>query len=139
MKKYKEKAKKVLSKSPHYAFFKNNLYDFQAINNYKGFAHLDDYYTSDYDSINKSSFNLSYVGWFVCICVLEAYGDDFCEFENDLDEFIYQYEYIKQRNLSKVFCEIKEILLAYKILCNDSDEKSTVWYDRVPNSLIFSG
>jgi len=40
---------------------------------------------------------------FVAVCVLENYGDDFCEFENDAANFAYEYEYIKTHDLSHVF------------------------------------
>jgi hypothetical protein len=74
---------------------------------------------------------------FVAVCVLENYGDDFCEFENDAANFAYEYEYIKTHDLSHVFCEIKEFLVAYKILCKNSDDEMPLWYEKVPKNLEF--
>ncbi len=155
------KAKKVLEKSPYYSFFKENFYNFKSINDDEIFEHLDKYYDLEiYDSSFKPHFNLDYICWFVMVCVFENYGDDSYEFENDLDTFIYNYEYIKTHKLSKVFCEIKEFLLAYKILCSDScyarsiwgensvkqggfrfsiDDKdiNPIWYEHIPKNLEF--
>ncbi|MEY4505261.1 MAG: hypothetical protein RL154_1558, partial [Pseudomonadota bacterium] len=81
----REKAKKVLEKSCHYKFFKENINNFEAINAYKGFENLDKYYDLEiYDSSHKPHFNLAYICWFATICVLEDFGDNFWEFQNDL-------------------------------------------------------
>lgn len=46
--KYIKKARKVLEKNKHYEFFKTYLYDFSAINSYKGFEHLDFFLIKNY-------------------------------------------------------------------------------------------
>lgn len=133
-----QKTKKILEKNRHYEFFKTHLYDFSIINNYKGFRHLDSFFDEElYERSDKAHFNFSYTCWFITACVLGDFGDDFSEFENDKDGFIYDYEYIKKHHLSKVFCELKEFFLAYKILCKDSEDDNSLWYENVPKNLKF--
>ncbi|MCK9336943.1 MAG: hypothetical protein M0P43_03820 [Arcobacteraceae bacterium] len=133
-----QKAKKVLERNKHYEFFKTHLYDFSAINSYKGFKHLDLFFDKDlYDRSNKPHYNLSYSCWFVVVCVLNDFGDDWSEFENDRDRFIYDYEHIKKYNLSRVFCELKDFFLAYKIICKNTKDTKTPWYENVPQNLEF--
>jgi len=132
------KAKKILEKNRHYVFFKTHLYDFSAINNYKGFEYLDSFFDKElYDRSDKPHFNLSYTCWFVVVCVLNNFGDDWSEFDNDRDRFIYDYEYIKTQNLSKVFYELKEFFVAYKILCKNIKDTNSLWYGNVPKNLKF--
>lgn len=136
--KHIQKAKKILETNKHYEFFQTHLYDFSAINNYKGFEHLDSFFDEKlYDSSNKPHFNLSYSCWFVTVCVLNGFGDDFSEFENDRGVFIHDYEYIKKHQLSRVFCELKEFFLAYKILCKDTEDDNSLWYENEPKNLEF--
>jgi hypothetical protein len=133
-----QKAKNILEKNKHFEFFKTHLYDFSGINNYKGFEHLDSFFDEEfYERSDKPHFNLSYTCWFVVVCVLNNFGDDWSEFENDRDGFIYDYRYIKRHNLSKVFYELKEFFLAYKILCKDTEDDDSLWYENVPKNLKF--
>ncbi|MGE4457048.1 MAG: hypothetical protein AB7E13_08925 [Arcobacteraceae bacterium] len=132
------KANKILEQNKHYKFFKTHLYDFSAINNYREFEHLDSFFDKEtYDSSNEPHYNLSYTCWFVTVCVLNDFGDDFSEFENDKDGFIYDYEYVKKHHLSRVFCELKEFFLAYKILCKNSEDNNSLWYENIPRNLEF--
>lgn len=133
-----QKAKKILEKNRHYEFFKTHLYDFSAINNYKGFEHLDSFFDEElYERSDEPHFNLSYLCWFVTVCVLNNFGDDFSEFENDRDGFVHDYEFIKEHNLLKVFYELKEFFLAYKILCKNTEDNSSLWYENMPKNLEF--
>lgn len=136
--KYIKRAKKVLGKNKHYEFFKTNLYNFNTINNYKGFEHLDSFFDKEfYDSSHEAHYSLTYSCWFVVVCVLANFGDDWTEFENDREGFINDYEYIKKYNLSKVFCELKEFFLAYKVLCKNTEGTRIKWYENVPKNLKF--
>lgn len=116
-----EKALKVLKKSKHFEFFKNNLYDFAKINDYKGFAFMDEFDATHFDSSFSLSFNTNYLCWLVTICAIEGFGDDNNEFDNDLwsaiDLVCFVKNELKKEAYERVFDEIKYFLSAYKILC----------------------
>lgn len=116
--KIKQSALEIIKKSKHFDFFVLNLYNYSAINIYQGFSSFDKYHDiKNYEYDTKLSYQITYLCLFVTTCILEDYGDCSCEFENDLGALIYNINYIKKYKLSKVFCEIKYFLLAYKILC----------------------
>lgn len=120
----KLQALKIIKKSKRFEFFRLNTYNFSAINKYQGFVSFDKFPSEqNHEFMNKLSFEINYLCWFVTICVLEDYGDWSCEFDNDLNSLINVVNYIKKYRLSDIFCEIKYFLLAYKTLCQPNKKR----------------
>ncbi len=116
----KLQALKVIKKSKHFKFFKQNPYNYNAINHYQGFVIFDKPYDIRNNSTYKLSFELNYICWFVIRCLYCGYGDWAEEFDHDLNNNIYLINHLKENNIFEPIGEIRHFLIAYKILCQPS-------------------
>jgi len=124
--KVRERAKAVLSKAPHYEFLKENIFEFNLINEYaeKHFQWVKEgVQNTMMDYSDNPEIHTFYLCWFIVVCLEKGYLDDVYEFDFDLDSAISFFDQINHGMLIDVarlrlYRELKRWFIAYRILCD---------------------
>lgn len=141
----RNRAQKVLYRSPHACFMREHLFEFRDITRYgeTHFAWAEEAADKRFDYSEELPQAIAYMIWFVTVCIEIGYRDDSNEFAHDLDNAYGLVEDILAGMLPpeasrRFFRELKYILLAYRIICdpkNKLGEKIDIeyWYGEPEN------